>query len=241
MSGDTQGMMSTAISTADYADTQIARRHDYDVQSMETRLSSQRYTKNPIPAPTVTVRSEFPTLSKSRQQQSLTCLVTVEVVDGKWQANPEDLRAASSDRSSPEEMSRTTKSFRSTESHRPIDSVHEGVGYRENLESVKTDLFKRVDNWHGLDISRFGRLLLYGTMRVGKDRQSWQELECYLFEEMLICVKEKKFASHESQQWDVPDATPKARPKCTLKGSILIKKHLKDVEHVQRKFCLFLE
>ena len=68
-------------SSNDYATTHDGRRHDFDVQSMETSLSSPRgLLKSPIPAPTVTVRSEFPTLSRSRQQQSLTCLITVEVV-----------------------------------------------------------------------------------------------------------------------------------------------------------------
>jgi len=230
MSGDT-GMMSTT----DYAETHNTRRHDYDVQSMETRLSGRLATKNPIPAPTVTVRSEFPTLSKSRQQQSLTCLVTVEVVDGKWQANAEDMRAASSHQSGHDEPPRKAKSFQSQESHRPIDSVHEQYTHKENLEAVKAELFRRVDVWHGLDISRFGRLILHGTMRVGKDRQSWQELECYLFEEMLICVKEKKTSSNESQHWDGAGTSPKSKGKCTLKGSILIKKHLKEVEFVERK------
>lgn len=63
-------------------------------------------------------------------------------------------------------------------------------------------------------------------MRVGKDRDSWQELECYLFAEMLICVKEKKV--NNSTQFD---ADGKNKPtRCTLKGSILIKKHLKSLE-----------
>jgi uncharacterized protein YegL len=235
-SGDT-GMMSTAVSTADYAETQHTRRQDYDAQSMRTSSSAgRRATRNPIPAPTVTVRSEFPTLSKSRQQQSLTCLVTVEVVDGKWQANAEDMRAAYSHHSGQEEMHSKPKSFRSQESHRPIDSVHEAYNYKETLEASKHELFKRVDNWHGLDATRFGRLILHGTMRVGKDRQSWQELECYLFEEMLICVKEKKASSNESQHYEGADQASKAKGKCTLKGSILIKKHLKDVEYVQRKY-----
>ena len=67
---------------------------------------------------------------------------------------------------------------------------------------------------------------LYGTVRVGKDKQSWQELECFLFAEMLICVKEKKIAI--PQQWD--DANPPRKTtRCTLKGSILIKKHLNEV------------
>lgn len=55
---------------------------------------------------------------------------------------------------------------------------------------------------------------------------SWQELECYLFAEMLICVKEKKLP--QSLPWDDGDAAPKTT-RCSLKGSILIKKHLNEV------------
>ena len=73
---------------------------------------------------------------------------------------------------------------------------------------------------------RFGKLRLYGTIRVGKDKQSWQELECFLFAEMLICVKEKKVAV--PQQWDDGGSSRK-NTRCTLKGSILIKKHLNEV------------
>jgi len=73
---------------------------------------------------------------------------------------------------------------------------------------------------------RFGKLRLFGTVRVGKDRQSWQELECFLFAEMLICVKEKKGAPPQ-----YADGNSKRKlTRCTLKGSILIKKHLKHVE-----------
>ena len=78
-------------------------------------------------------------------------------------------------------------------------------------------------------IGRFGKLKLHGVVRVGKDRESWQELECYLFGEMLICVKEKKGGPNN----EVEDPKTKRKmTRCTLKGSILIKKHLKDVESV---------
>lgn len=73
---------------------------------------------------------------------------------------------------------------------------------------------------------RFGKLRLYGIVRVGKDRQSWQELECFLFAEMLICVKEKKGAAPQYVDGD----SGRKLTRCTLKGSILIKKHLKHVE-----------
>lgn len=77
---------------------------------------------------------------------------------------------------------------------------------------------------HHANMARFGKLRLYGTIQVGKDRQSWQELECFLFAEMLICVKEKK----SSAQYDESNPTRKTT-RCTLKGSILIKKHLDEV------------
>ena len=77
------------------------------------------------------------------------------------------------------------------------------------------------------ELDRFGKLRLYGTLRVGKDKVSWQELECFLFAEMLICVKEKKNAQPPPSQWD--DEHPPRKTRCTLKGSILIKKHLNEV------------
>ncbi|KAK3302366.1 pleckstrin domain-containing protein [Chaetomium strumarium] len=201
------------------------RRHDYDVQAMETSLASPRaVTRNPIPAPTVTVRSEFPTISRSRQQQTLTCLVTVEVPDSKWRPDPEDLQAAAP----PVVPSRTEEAFARPSS--PARSAPRFDPYEppEVLAEVTENLRNRVDNWHGLDFARFGKLRLYGTLRVGKDKVSWQELECFLFAEMLICVKEKKAAAQPPQgQWG--DAAPRKTGRCTLKGSILIKKHLNEV------------
>lgn len=83
---------------------------------------------------------------------------------------------------------------------------------------------------------RFGKLRLYGTVRVGKDRQSWQELECFLFAEMLICVKEKKGAPPQYADGNFERKVTR----CTLKGSILIKKHLKHVEASQDEPVLTL-
>ena len=241
------GSGGTAVASSnDYGEshnTNGGRRHDYDVQSMETAISSPRasITKNPIPAPTVTVRSEYPTLSRSRQQQSLTCLVTIEVPEGKWSPDPADIRGAPV-LPSVQQGSDTHSNSRpkSPAQSRQIDWPFESS---EVLEEITEDLRIRVDNWHGLDFqryvssqriptgshtdgSRFGRLRLYGTVRVGKDRQSWQELECFLFAEMLICVKEKKGAPPQ-----YADGNSKRKlTRCTLKGSILIKKHLKHVE-----------
>jgi Mg-chelatase subunit ChlD len=203
---------------------------------METSLRSPRSSlKSPIPPPTVTVRSEFPTLSRSRQQQTLTCLVTVEVTEGKWRPDPEDMRGAVPPVPSIASATGSFNAGKSPSNARQYDTPYEPT---EVLDEVTEDLHSRVDNWHGLDFSRFGKLRLHGHIRVGKDRQSWQELECYLFSEMLICVKEKKVASQP--QWDGSEASASKKTKCTLKGSILIKKHLNQVEHSADELILTL-
>jgi hypothetical protein len=230
------GATGHASSHHDYS--QDGRRHDYDLQSMETSLSSPRGTvKSPIPAPTVTVRSEFPTLSRSRQQQSLTCLITVEVTEGKWQPNPDDIRGAIPPVPASASAANSFANAKSPASshNQKYESPYES---NEVLDEITEDLHSRVDNWHGLDFSRFGKLRLHGHIRVGKDRQSWQELECYLFSEMLICVKEKKVAAQP--QWDNGPASSSKKTKCTLKGSILIRKHLNQVEHAGEERILTL-
>ncbi|OOF96149.1 hypothetical protein ASPCADRAFT_48834 [Aspergillus carbonarius ITEM 5010] len=195
------------------------RRHDYDVQAMESDISSRpAVTRNPIPAPTVTIRSEFPTLNRSRQQQSLTCLITVEVPEGSWHPDADDLH--STDQPQDEPYGAMQVSAGQEPKQVPFES-------QENLDELAEELRNKVDNWHGLEFNRFGKLRLHGHMSVGKDRASWQELECYLFGEMLICVKEKKAPSR--RQYDDDQSKPKAT-RCTLKGSILIKKHLNSME-----------
>lgn len=136
-------------SSGDHAYDPTGRRHDYDLHSMETTLSPRAPVKNPIPPPTVTVRSEFPTVSRSRQQQSLTCLVTVEVPDGKWRADPDDIRFVPPAPSMHGEE-RLTRS-KSPAPSRAIENVYMNP---EVLEEATEDLHARVDNWHGLDFSR---------------------------------------------------------------------------------------
>lgn len=148
-----------APSSTGYPETNVsgpARRHDYDVQAMETNLISPRasVTRNPIPPPFVSVRSEFPTLTRSRQQQTLTCLVTIEVPDNKWRPDPDDLRTAP-----PVPAIKTEEVFdraASPERNAPRFYPYEPP---EVLEEITENLRLRVDNWHGLDFSR------YDTMR----------------------------------------------------------------------------
>lgn len=129
------------------------RRHDYDVQSMEAGLISPRssVSRNPIPTPSVSVRSEFPTLNRSRQQQTLTCLVTVEVPDNKWRPDPDDLRAAPPPVPGPrpeDTYARPPSPAQSAPRFYPYESP-------EVLDDITENLRMRVENWHGLDFSRY--------------------------------------------------------------------------------------
>jgi hypothetical protein len=144
-----------AASSGGYPETTLsgpARRHDYDVQAMETNLVSPRasVTRNPIPSPMVSVRSEFPTLTRSRQQQTLTCLVTIEVPDNKWRPDPDDLRTAP-----PVPTIRTEDVYARPPS--PAQSAPRFYPYEspEVLEEITESLRVRVENWHGLDFQRY--------------------------------------------------------------------------------------
>ncbi|RVX74597.1 hypothetical protein B0A52_01723 [Exophiala mesophila] len=198
-----------------------SRKHDYDLHAMETTVPSphMRQVTQPIPFPTVTVRSEYPTLTRSHQQQTLTCLVTIEVPESKWQPQFDEAHTTPPVPALPSDPSQG-----SSKTRQDIPQPTAPVESPEVLEEITEELRNRVDNWHGLEFQRFGNLRLHGVIRVGKDRHSWQELECYLFGEMLICVKEKK-----NGQGSVISESSRKLSRCTLKGSILIKKHLRQV------------
>ncbi|KAF3915388.1 hypothetical protein AA313_de0207532 [Arthrobotrys entomopaga] len=218
-------------SAADFPETPSMRRqHDFDVQNMESVVSPRDAPQNPIDPPTVTVRSEFPTLTRSKAQQALTCLVTIEVPERKWVpvGDESPLPPVPTLRGSGlEEPYRPPSPSTSNRSGNHSNGNGASSKPSVNLEQITEDLRGRVENWHSLDVSRFGKLRLFGTIKVGKDCQSWQELECFLFSEMLICVKEKKLPNTSSGQWGSQGR--KKTGKCTLKGSILIKRHLQQV------------
>lgn len=209
-----------------------ARKSSYETAQPQDQAGSApsfAVPRSPIPPPSVTIRSEYPTLTKSRQPQSLTCMITVEIHDGKWQPNHEDLQILH-----PIPIESSTRDSTSIPPSSVADA-DEVLHTTEELERVTEELYSRVDNWHGLDFSRFGKLRLYSKLQVGKDRHSWQDLECYLFEEMLICVKEKRIP--DSARWDQP---VRAKGRCSLKGSIMITKHLNRVESSPEESVLTL-
>lgn len=149
-----------AASSGEYNDSQHLRHHDYDVQAMESDLSIRPGSmfRNAIPAPTVTIRSEFPTLNRSRQQQPLTCLITVEVPEGSWQPGMDEIPPMPPPRSSrlpnPQSDFYAPKRSISTRESRPVQYEPQ-----ERLDEVAEDLRMRVDNWHGLDFRRYAKYI----------------------------------------------------------------------------------
>ena len=141
------------------------KRHpEYDRVSVDSETASTRSAraKNPIPNPTITIKSEYPTLTRSRQQQNLTCLVTVEVPEGKWQPDIEDLRSMRPRLSQTVERNhKQGPSMSSQRNPKPVMAkpapprMPEPLESEEELQRVTEDLHSRVDNWHGLDFSRY--------------------------------------------------------------------------------------
>ena len=107
--------------------------------------------KRPIPAPIVTVRSEYPSLARSKHSQTLTCIITVEVPGGKWSPNVEDLRLPPMPHAPQEKEVVSLRLPPLRERQEPLHDTESP----EELEEVTEDLRARVENWHGLDFARY--------------------------------------------------------------------------------------
>lgn len=132
------------------------RDPDHSVPTTSPRLQA---ISNPIPPPSITIRSEYPTLHRSKQQQSLTCLITVEMPDGKWKPSVEDLKRVAEqtriqdEREVPRRLqTRHPEPRMSQLSVAPDELSPEAL---QELDLLTENLISRVDNWHGLDYSRY--------------------------------------------------------------------------------------
>lgn len=182
--------------------------------------------------PVVTVRSEFPTIIRSSHQQTLTCLVTVEVPESRHRHFTESPKISAPAAKPFHDIVAPTESFTF---HSSDGEILRNPNSSESRDRLVSDLKEKVEDWHGLDVTRFEALKLHGTYRIGKDLNLWQELECYLFGEMLICVKEKR---KDAQLITTSDG--RQLKTCTLKGSILVQRHLQNVQTNDDRLMLTL-
>jgi hypothetical protein len=104
------------------------------------------------------------------------------------------------------------------------------------VEHTANDLVTRVEDWHGLepskyesfdtitsastitDVARFGELQRFDFVSAGKDTKEWAELECFLFAHMMIMAKENRENDRRSY---------------TVKGSILWREHVTKISRLE--------
>lgn len=104
--------------------------------------------KNPIPAPNIHIKSEYPNLIRSKDAQTLICVVTVEVPDGRWKPSKDELGQL---RRIPETRSAQSNHSDSDDGPEDEEDWEENM---EDLERAERLLKDRVDNWHGLPFAR---------------------------------------------------------------------------------------
>lgn len=83
----------------------------------------------------------------------------------------------------------------------------------------------RVCNWHGLNPALFGYFHYseWATPSATKESEVW--MECWLFTNIVICVTRKQMTDGTDTGF-----TDLSEPKCKLKASILVQKHLLRAE-----------
>lgn len=151
------------VSTDNYSDippapTPVQRSYDYELSGNANDSGQTAIIPAPIPPPTVTVRSEFPTLTRSKVQQSLTCIVTVEVSERKHNHAEGVISASPTQQdqypTSPVEVG-PQHSFDRQDGAAPRGRTRDYEPEREEvLAGITEDLRLRVENWHGLDFSK---------------------------------------------------------------------------------------
>lgn len=99
-----------------------------------------------------------------------------------------------------QQFSPTTKS--SVKSHQDIETISRANKY----------IYDSVVEWKNLDFNKFGFIRLSDTFLVSQDKETWQKLDCYLFDTILVLMKR------------CPDTNARQ-----MKGSVAIKDHLVSI------------
>jgi hypothetical protein len=179
-----------------------------------------------IPDPRITLSPEHPAITSKSTSQTFTCLVTVEIPARR---SPQLSSPASplhgnhvmnGSIKSPAIISMRSKSPPPSKSPgRPQNPKHLYVPKpsAESSHAVLEDLKSRVTDWHGLDTNTFGSLKMWENLKMGVDN-TVREVEVYLFDRLLLTIKEKNSSAAKSNA---------KKRKYALKGFIYL-------EHVNR-------
>uniref|UniRef100_A0A060T3K7 ARAD1A10494p n=1 Tax=Blastobotrys adeninivorans TaxID=409370 RepID=A0A060T3K7_BLAAD len=71
----------------------------------------------------------------------------------------------------------------------------------ERRKNVVSRLQHKVKDWQSLRPAAFGDLRLWNNFRMSRDAESWQDITCYLFEEVLVIVKEYNQAGRAKESY----------------------------------------
>lgn len=71
----------------------------------------------------------------------------------------------------------------------------------ERRNSVVSRLQHKVKDWQSLRPAAFGNLRLWNNFRMSRDAESWQDITCYLFEKVLVIVKEYNQAGKAKESY----------------------------------------
>ncbi|KAI1752914.1 hypothetical protein F4782DRAFT_530027 [Xylaria castorea] len=118
--------------------------------------------------------------------------------------------------------------------------IARGEVRQSELSQALQDLVLRVEDWKNLRVERFGRLIRVDNLSKSTG-QGYNPIEChvYLFEDILLCLVERKLAAEIRPESfmvagtvEAGDATDKPY-KLLMKGRIFLK-HIRDVHcHIQ--------
>ena len=173
-----------------------------------------------IPDPRITLYPEHPAITSKSTAQTFTCLISVEIPNRKPRQYETVLtpisEAPSNSVKSPMERTRSKSSEPNVASPNP-KHLYMPKPSPESSFAILEDLKSRVSDWHGLDTRTFGGLRMWENLKMGVDN-TVRDVEVYLFERLLLTVKEKNSSATKQN--------PKKR-KYALKGFIYL-------EHINR-------
>jgi Mg-chelatase subunit ChlD len=174
-----------------------------------------------IPDPRIALYPEHPAITSKSTAQTFTCLLSVEIPNRKTRPYDNVLTPIS------EAPSISIKSFRERAGSKSSASLNPASPNPKHLYTPKPsvessyaileDLKSRISDWHALDTKTFGTLRMWENLKMGVDN-TVREVEVYLFENLLLTVKEKNSSAAKQN--------PKKR-KYALKGFIYL-------EHINR-------
>lgn len=169
---------------------------DDPVDTPPTSNSSRSFlseTQTRVVVPTISIRSEFPSITR-RQQKPSTAMITIEVPHagdrGKYPASRiiESLRSPSVDISSPR-LPPSPHSSGSLEYATPSSSGFTPAG--NPFAPVQAELRHRVMDYKNSGLENLGPLRLYDMIAVRKGSML-REFLMYLYNDALICISEEK-------------------------------------------------